>query len=379
MSEKEILRRREYKANRKKWLLVQTIALLLAVVVAFGSFLIYDRMNKTYYIEYTEGSTVDYQVQYQKNEFFAESWLEKDQAYIVPLIENILADFHYEMNMDSGNISFDYSYSIHARMDISDKNSGNPFYTLEDVLLPCKQVTTHGSRQVRIDEQVEIDFQHYNKIARQFTSAYGLKNTSSTLAVTLQVQVLSSCDQFEKDNENTYYTAINIPLNEDTMSIHTTSGAPATESKVLAYKSAVNKQIFLWIGYAASALTLLLVMVLMVFAHLTKNEDVTYTAKVNRLLRSYSSFIQRIEGDFDDQGYQILPIKTFEELLGIRDTLQAPILMTENKDQTMSRFLIPAAAKLLYVFEIRVDNYDEIYGIHDDAPVKCSVPGKNFK
>ena len=369
MSEKEILKRQEYKANRKKWLFIQTIALLLAAVVALGSFLVYDRMNKTYYIEYTEASSIDYQVLYQKNDFFADQWLEKDQAYIVPLIENILADFHYEMDMDSGNISFDYSYSIIARMDVSDKNSGKPFYTLEEVLLPCKQATTRNSSQIQIDERIEIDFQHYNKIAAQFTAAYGLKDASSTLAVMLQVQVLSSCDQFEKNNENSYYTAINIPLNEDTMSIHTTSSVPATESKVLAYKSAVNQQIVLWIGYVASALALLLVLSLTIFAHLTKNEDVTYTAKIQRLLRAYGSFIQRVEGSFDDEGYQKLPIKTFEELLGIRDTLQAPILLTENKDQTMSRFLIPTAEKLLYVFEIRVDNYDEIYGAHGRTSV----------
>lgn len=379
MSEKEILKRQEYKANRKKWLMIQTIALLLAIVFAFGSFLIYDRMNNTYYIEYTEDSSIDYQVQYLKNDFFSEPWLEGNQAYIVPLIENILADFHYEMDMDSSNISFDYSYSINARMDVSDKDSGKPFYTVEDILLPCTQMTTKNSSQMRIDEQVEIDFQHYNKIAKQFTSQYGLKNSSSTLTVTLQVQVLSSCDQFEKNNENTYYAAIHIPLNEDTISIHTTSSAPAAEGKVLAYKSVLNKQIFLWVGYIASALALLLVLVILVFAHLTKNEDVAYTAKIQRLLRSYSSFIQRIDGSFDDQGYQILPIKTFEELLGIRDTLQAPILMTENKDQTMSRFLIPTAAKLLYVFEIRVDNYDELYDPHGAASVKNGVPGKYLK
>ena len=379
MSEKEILRRQEYKANRKKWLMIQTIALLLAIVFAFGSFLVYDRMNKTYYIEYTENSSTDYCVQYQENDFFADQWIEKDQAYIVPLIENILADFHYRMDMDSSNISFDYSYSINARMDVSDKDSGKPFYTVEDVLLPCKQVTTQNSSQMRIDEQVEIDFQHYNKIAKQFTTTYGLNNSTSTLVVTLKVQVLSSCDQFEENNENTYYTAINIPLNEDTISIHTTSSAPAAESKVLAYQSAVNRQIFLWTGYVASALSLLLVLILVIFAHMTKNEDVTYTAKIQRLLRSYSSFIQRVEGTFDDQGYQIVPIKTFEELLGIRDTLQAPVLMTENKDQTMSRFLIPTEAKLLYVFEIRVDNYDELYSPQGKASVKCSVPGKYLK
>jgi hypothetical protein len=96
---------------------------------------------------------------------------------------------------------------------------------------------------------------------------------------------------------------------------------------------------------------------------LTKNEDVTYTAKVRKLVSSYSSYIQRMEGEFDDRGYQIIMIKTFNELLGIRDTIQSPILMTENRDKTLSRFLIPTNTKLLYVFEMKVDNYDEIYGL----------------
>jgi hypothetical protein len=49
-------------------------------------------------------------------------------------------------------------------------------------------------------------------------------------------------------------------------------------------------------------------------------------------------------------------------MLGIRDTLQAPVLMTENRDETMTQFLIPTNTKLLYVYEIKVDNFDEIYG-----------------
>ena len=362
MSEKEILRRQEYKANRKKWLMIQSVVLVFAIVLALGSFLAYDRMNRTYYIEYTENSAIDYQVQYPETEFFETPVLGEDQAYISSLIQGILADFHYEMHMDSTNVGFDYSYCITAMMEVADKNTGNPFYTVEEQLLPCKQATSTGGNQVRIDERAKVDFRHFNEIAKRFVSVYNLKNTSSTLTVTLNVKVLSTCDQFAENNENVYSTSVHIPLNEETMSIHLTSSAPATESKVLACETLVNKQIFLVMGYVASGLALLLALGMVVFAHMTKNEDITYTAKIRRLLNSYSSYIQRMDGDFDDQGYQVLNIKTFDELLGIRDTLQAPILMTENRDQTMSRFLIPSDAGLLYVYEVKVDNYDQIYG-----------------
>lgn len=361
MSEREVLRRQEYKQNRKKWLLIQAAALVLVVVIALGSFLIYDRMNRTYYIEYTESSAVDYKVKYQENDFFKDPWIGENQAYISFLIENVLTDFHYEMHMNATNVVFDYAYSVSARMEVADKDSGNPYYTVVEELVPCKQETAKGGNLVKIDQQVSIDFRHFNDMAKTFTGVYDLKNATSTLIVTLNVQMLSSCDQFEENNENSYSTAINIPLNEETMSFHLSASAPTAENKVLAYKAAVNQKIFLISGYVTSGLSVLLALAMVIFMQVTKNEDVTYTARVRKLLSAYSSFIQRMDGDFDDEGYQILPIKTFTEMLGIRDTIQAPILMTENRDMTMSRFLIPTNTKLLYVYEVRVDNYDEIY------------------
>jgi hypothetical protein len=148
--------------------------------------------------------------------------------------------------------------------------------------------------------------------------------------------------------------------------MHTTSSAPSGESKVLACKGAVNTGIFLTVGIVGAVLASLIAIVLLVFIYITRNEDINYYNKVKKILNSYRSFIQQIEGEFDTEGYQIVPIKTFVEMLGIRDTIQSPILMWENNDETMTQFLIPTATKLLYVFEIKVDNYDTIYGIYEE-------------
>ena len=100
---------------------------------------------------------------------------------------------------------------------------------------------------------------------------------------------------------------------------------------------------------------------------MTRNEDVTYKARVRKIIRSYGSFIQKMVGEFNCDGYQIVQINTFVEMLGIRDTIQSPVLMSENKDETMTRFYIPTSTKLLYVYELKVDNYDKIYGTDDDT------------
>jgi hypothetical protein len=258
-----------------------------------------------------------------------------------------------------------------AQVVVQDKDTGKPYYTVEEALLPCTQKAIANSNEVEIQEQVTIDFPRFNRIASDFIAAYELKNTTATLIVTLKVQMLSTCDQFEKCNENTYLTDVRIPLNKLTMDISGTTNTPETENKVLAYQNAVNKKAFLNVGYIATAFALLQAIVLIVFMYLSRNEDVTYTVKVQRMLNSYSSYIQRMEGDFNDEGYQIIKIKSFNELLGIRDTLQSPILMTENRDQTMSRFLIPTDSKMLYAFEIKVDNYDELYAHEERSAHKA--------
>lgn len=362
MSEKEIIKRKKYKKNRKTQLIIQTVALAVVIAIALVSFLTYDRMNRTYYIEYTESSNIDYQVLYQENPYFDDLIRGKDQTYIAHLIDSITADFQYQMNMDAANVGFDYNYSIQAKLSVEDKNTGKPYYTEEELLLSEVQQTAH-SNKVEIKESVVLDFPKYNAIAQDFMNTYALEDATATLYVTLDVQVCSSCDQFEQSNQNSYSTDICIPLNKLTMDIYCTTSAPGTECKVLACNTAVNKQVFLTIGYITAGLALLQALAIIIFTQLTKNEDITYAAKVRKLLNGYSSYIHRIEGDFNDLGYQLVLVKSFSELLGIRDTLQIPILMTENKDETMSRFLIPTDSKLLYAFEIKVDNYDEIYGV----------------
>ena len=44
MSELEIIKRLEYKENRKKWIMMQIIAIAVILGLALGSFLIYNKL-----------------------------------------------------------------------------------------------------------------------------------------------------------------------------------------------------------------------------------------------------------------------------------------------------------------------------------------------
>ena len=362
MSELEILRRQEYKRNRKKWMIIQLVSIAVLVALALGSFLVYNSLNRTYQIEYMENSQIDYRVQYAENAFFPEEWLEKDQSYITSLVRNLEAKFMYDLCMGSADVDLEYQYKIDAKLVIADKETGKPYYELEDNLVPLKTASAQGTPCVKLQETVLIDYAAYNTIASTFVDTYDLDRSVSTLIITLHVEMISSGKQFESDQQNSYTTSLNVPLAVETLSIYSTSSSPANEVKVLEYQAGANQETFLVLSIVFASLAVLATIGLFVFLHLTTNDDITYAAKVRKILRSYGSYIQRMHGEFDYTGYQIVPIKTFTEMLGIRDTIQSPVLMSENRDETMTRFFIPTNTMILYVFEIKVDNYDEIYG-----------------
>ena len=368
MSEAERLRRQEYKRNRKKWIIIQSVALAVVLAIALASFVIYDRMNRTYYIEYTENGGVDYKVFLKDNPFYDDAYLEKDQSYIASLIKEITAEFTYDLTMDAESVGFDYTYKIDAQVIVANKDTGDPIYDPTFELIPETKESAENGNLLGIDKSVVIDYNKYNKLATDFIKAYDLKSTTSTLVVTMTVDVLSRCEEFEDNNQNSYFVSLNIPLTEENFSIFSTSSTPEAQNKVLACSGAVNQNVFMIVGIVLLSIDVLLAALLTAFIYITRNEDVTYANKVRKLVSSYRSFIQQMEGEFDTEGYQIVPIKTFGEMLGIRDTIQSPILMFENLDQTMTEFVIPTNTKILYSFVIKVDNYDEIYNPPEPEP-----------
>ena len=368
MSELEIQRRQEYKRNRKKWTLIQLTAIILLAIISLGLFIGYNRMNQTHYIEYKEAGSVNYKVHYKDNEFFEDEWIDMNQSYISSLTDGIKANFNYALGTGSSDMSFDYNYSINAKLVISKKDVGTPYYTYEEIILPTTEAAVNGS-SIKVNETVSIDYKKFDTIARNFITTYNLKNATAVLVVSLNVGTSTGNANFDQKIQNSYFTSLNIPLAEDNFNISRTSSATENESKLFEFNSRANRDVLLVLAIIAACLSAAIAILLLIFLKLTKNEDVTYASAVNKILKSYDSFIQRINGEFDCEGYQIVEIKTFNEMLGIRDTIQSPILMSENRDETMTKFLIPTNTKILYTFIIKVENYDEIYSRVVEEPV----------
>jgi len=363
MSEAEKRRRFAYKQNRKKWILIQIIAMSVIFAIALGCFAAYYQLNKNYYINYSEEGTVDYKVSLKDNEFYDEEWQNGNKAYIADLINNVDAEFNYVIDVGSSAVDFDYKYSVEAKLLVIHKDSGKAVYSPVYVLTPEVSATANGKTGIKINDNVTIDYAKYNEIANSIIETYSLKNHESKLVVTMNVDVLGKSADFADDFKNAYSVSLNIPLAVNTVAMNQSASVQTTENTILASIGSINKNVFKIISIVATILDVLALGGFIAFIYLTRNEDINYTIKLKRLVSSYRSYIQQLENDFNTDGYQILSIKTFNEMLGIRDTIQSPILMNENEDKTMTKFYIPTNTDLVYIYELKVENYDELYNI----------------
>jgi len=359
VSEKEKKKRALYKKNREKWIFTQAvIASVVAVAIVISSIVAY-QLNKTYYIGYNESGSIDYNVFLKDNEFFEEDHLGKDQSYVASLIDKIVADYSYEIDMDTDDVNYKYSYTITSRLEIIDDTSDVAIFKPEKELVSVQNKSQSSSNQLRINEIVVINYDEYNNLASSFLETYELANTTSNIVLTLNVDVLSDCNAFSGSSVDTYTSELRIPLTTKTVNIEMTSEVPDAEAKMIACTRGAGFEAFKTTAIVLAVIEIILILVMVAFIYLTRNDEITYAARVKKITSQYKSYIQKINNMFDTSGYQKILVNTFDEMLEIRDTIQAPILMHENEEKTCTKFLIPTDSKLLYVYEVKVEGYSE--------------------
>ncbi len=369
MSEAEKKRRQSYRQNRKKWILIQSAAIAVLMLISLIMLFVFNQQSKTYYIEYSESGKADYSVNLKESEFFPDGVLDSNRGYVSELIESIFADFEYHMIMNSDSVKYEYNHKINATLKVTNNRTGTVLFEHTDVLSESESLTS-SKNKLFISERVSVDFAKYNELAKDFISTYDLKSVSANLTVGMAVGVTGNCPDLENTQHSAHTSSIMIPLNEDMIDINTTASSPAGEVQVLACKNNVNPTVFKILAIIFFALALIMGGIFAGFVYLTRNEDINYEIKVKKLVSSYRSYIQTATNGFDFEGYQTVKVASFIELLGIRDTTQFPILMVENEDKTKTEFFVPTNTRIVYLFEIKVDNYDALYSdIVTEEPV----------
>jgi hypothetical protein len=359
MSEFEKLKRDEYQ-KRRKTIIYYLIALALVLSLVTATFsIVFASLDANTYVDYQQEGSALYHAYLNENEYYEEERLNGSHAYISSLIHHMDVDFRYQSKMAATDVTYQYQYRVDVQLVIADVKTGSAIYNpTETILGPTTKI--YMGQNLLLTPSVNIDYVAYNQKAKDFIEKYKLTGITSYLNVTMYVDVVGMSELFANDNEGQYSVQVKIPLAQNVLKPQISSSIPTGAQKILSNPNE-GRNVFMVIALIFGVLDAGALGALAIYSLKTRDTHIDYGRKVQKIVNNYKSFIQKINNPFNTEGYQVLEVNTFNEMLEIRDTIQMPILMYENEDKTCTTFMIPFNSQLLYSFEIKVDNYDYLY------------------
>lgn len=347
-----------FNEERRNILFIGTAILIILLIVSALLIKISFSKNQNEFIQYSDTKNLEYKVMLKENEYYKDRYVEKGNQYIADLIDYIRTNFKYDFNLEK---EYDYNYKIVAVVDVTDEKTNKSIYTFSENLLEGKNGKSAGA--LNIDENINIDFNKYNNLIKQFVTTYDLKNATCKLSLSLDLGIKGVTENFSKDSS---VMSLDIPLATNTISIDTNYDLTETDNLIEVHNEIKSGKVFWGIGIALLIIDAVLLIIFIIYMKKTETDEDRYNGELRKIISNYDSYISRIEDDFNMNGYEILKVQRFSDLLEIRDTMQLPIMMLENKEQSLTCFVIPTPSKILYFFSISVKQYALSAGKHSE-------------
>lgn len=287
-------------------------------------------------VSYNEKNDIGYKVYLKENKFYEDEFLKENMQYVASLINYIDVDFKSILNIDDVS-NIDYNYSIKGYLNITDTNNNDKIlFSKEYDLVSDTKGNIEQGNSFEILDNVRIDYEKYNKLAQSFKSAY-TSNAHATLLLELKVDFITKPNIFENSFADSYTTNIAIPLTTPTIDVklNTKSGSDSI------VKTEINTTNISYVLYVLAIMPAIFALVLLVgtIKYIRKEvwTSTPYEAYVKKILREYEAQIVEIDGDYNFDKVDIVDVKTFEELIGIYESVNQPIMYIKDKKENEER------------------------------------------
>lgn len=336
-------------------IVIGTILLLFILLITFFSL----TFKKTYVLHYSESSNLDYKVYLKENDFFDQRYLEKDRQYISTLIDYIDADFKYSF-VSGESIGMQYSYYVTAKVVVSN-TEGKSIYEKERTIIDKQRKTEISENRFTIDQPIKIDYNEYNELAKSFLNQYQI-NANASLVVSLYIDVTGKHADFDKKISNKEVISLNIPLTSKTVDITMDYQLSNSVDEVLQYRSTIisNPTMFT-ISIFLMLVDICVIICVIVWVIRNRDNQTLYNKKLDRILKDYERYIcetvitQRVEDMMKTRSLRIELVKSFEDLIDVRDNLGKPILFHEERPGEEAIFYI-LSDKVGYIYLMRQED-----------------------
>lgn len=291
-----------------------SIFLVLSLLSLFFVCIYYNSISNQI-SNYTENANVSYQVCLSENNYYNEQCLGENLEYISEITDVVKADFGYTvLYQTTTNKKFKYHVESKLVFQTSDDDA-KELLTKTKKLTKTKEATL-DKNFLNIAEVVDIPFKEYNEYAEKYKSDYSLLS-SANLVVSLVI---------EDGNKKTEVSSLTLPLTKLTYNISKKELTNKTTDYEIDNKSILPIILIMSILICIIFISLSIIKI-MKFLWKTRNKKTPYEKKLKQILNTYDRVIITLEDKntiVNDK--EVYKVKSFLELLDVRDTIDKPIL-----------------------------------------------------
>ena len=283
----------------------------------------------------TQNNHISYYVSLIDNSFIDEKILGMNQSYIASMIQSINITFSHEASIDTRQ-SFDYDYTIYAKLSASYKESNGTNTEIWDKMYPLKWQNQFKAKQgtLSVNEQISIPYQDYQNIINEFKQNFGL-NVDAKLDIIMEMHQV-----YGEDDNKTSKLLLSVPMDQDVVQISTEYDKDSVyvkDEQVSNIKMNSSLVIFLLIILGCFFCFLILLIILKILPKYSKSK---YEMMKNKIKKDYSSIIIEVDNHIDFSNFTIFEIKTIEELVDLEEEVRMPILFYEKKKAGICYFVV---------------------------------------
>lgn len=326
--------------KKKLKYIVKVVLLSVLAFFVFGLSLLFFIKSRNNIVvtslSYSESSDVNYRVYLKENSFFEKPYYDKkelinnNQTIISKLIKNI--DLNYTYNFSANDfVTGKYTYQILATIDAKTSDGSKNYWSKVYELTDKNEVDVKNSSSFSIIENVNIDYEMYNSLYNEFKEENKNLSSDGNLTIKLVIEGVVNNSNVDKTINLSPKLSLELPLSEAATEI--SIDTKESDTKKTFDKKEKSSDIKYTVYFVSSILLFIvsvfvfLKIVLMSYKHRIK---FAYDIKLRRILSTYDGIIVNVSSLPDLDKFEIINVKSFDELIDAHSEVRMPINYYSN-------------------------------------------------
>ncbi len=334
--------------NIRKYMNTFIIAIIMCVIGIFCiiyNFYINKNIAPAY--NYTIQKSDDYEVLLKPNNFYENEILKLGYYYAAKSIDNYIINLKYDFVGDK-KANLQYDYNIDAYLVGIVKDNENQDKEVWNRKFKFKE-NTHDKKdnadKFYINEQVNVDYEYYNNLARSYEKTYGI-TIQSTLKIKFNISyTINLGENFNKVED---FIELEIPITNTVSEIKENYEKVTNGEIIQGQENRKFKEIAFYIigGIIFIISSIIIIRIIRKYIKMQRQQ---YDWKLKHILKYYRDIIINISSEPNLDDLKVINISIFKDLIDLAEQTQKNIFYYKDINNGESKFFVI------------IDNYVYVY------------------